>query len=252
MIRFLLPLLIVATSLESTFLIFGPHRFTGFAETGYFKRKRDGGSSQSGALFGYGAEYESLKDSGFYLYGKAYWAQGTLTGDSGEDHIKLRYNSEEYYGRIGYSLCFCKWVFAPFIGGGGAKLKNHFIDPSPLQVRMNIQFPYALAGLKIEWQRTDDLQFYTSFQLKKPYEPKCTIKDDPDFFDVHQTVKEKLQADFEVGIRKNWLCMPIAIGGQVAFFYQYNHFGREENFPFNFLETTYNYFGLRAGLSVCF
>lgn len=243
----------VASSLECG-LWFSPHRVSGFAQTGRFTRTKSGGTSQKGALFGYGGEYERLKNSGFYLYAKAYTDKGTLEGST-DSKIKLksRFDSEEYYGRVGWSFCFQKFIFAPFLGGGVSYSTNRFIDPSPLHVSMKINFPYALAGLKAEWRQTECLHFIASIMLKKPYEPKCKIKDDPDFFTAHQMIKEKLQADFELGVRRQgtpWLECPLS--AEAFFFYQYNHFGKHTNYPFNFVDTKYRYLGLRISASIVF
>ena len=67
-------------SLHCSIVPFGPHRLTGFVEAGNFKRTREGGIRQSGGVWGIGAEYESLKDCGLYLFGKAEAAKGTIKG----------------------------------------------------------------------------------------------------------------------------------------------------------------------------
>lgn len=251
--KWILVFLILCTSPLECALFFGPHRFDGFIETGRFKRKREGGVEQSGTLFGYGAEYERLKEIGFYIFARANEDKGTLKGSTEKSvDLKSRFCSEEYLGRLGFSFGLCQWTFVPFIGGGYYTSTNRFVDPSPLHVSMQIHFPYALAGLKVEWKRSETIHYFTSLTIKRPYEPKCRIQDDPEFFTTHQMIKEKLQAEFELGGRYNWSCTLLSLAVDGSFFYRYNRFGSRENYPFNFLDTKYTYLGFKLGASATF
>lgn len=242
------------SSLESSIVFFGPHRLTAFAHADYLKRTREGGSSQKGTIVGFGADYERLKEFGIYLFGETSEGKGTLKGStSGEAVLKSRFYQENYFGRLGWSISFCKFIFAPFVGGGYTQMTNRFVDPSPLLVSMKIHYPYMLWGLKLEWQKSDKIHFITSLQLEKPFEPKCTIDDDPEYFTTHQTIKEKIQTVFQIGARfQQIICLPFDLSGETYFFYQHNQYGRHDNFPFNFLDTTHNVVGLRASVSVLF
>ena len=257
MMRFLLSLyslVCVATLCGSPALPLGPHRLTGFAEADYIKRSREGGTQQKGTLVGFGADYERLKSFGFYLFGEIYEVLGTLKGSTGDEiEIKSRFNSKNTFGRLGWSLSLCNVTCVPFLGGGYASTVNRFINPSPLPISMKIHYPYALWGLKIEWQKSEGVHFFTSLQLEHPFEPKCTIDNDPDYFITHQTIKKKVQTDFQIGIRwQNISCLPFNFSAETAFLYRHNRFGKHDNYPFNFLETTHKILGLRVQGSILF
>lgn len=239
---------------QCSYFFLGPHRLTGFGEADYIKRKREGGTNQKGTLLGFGIDYERFKDFGFYLFGEAYETHGTLKGSTGgEVEIKSRFSAHDYFGRLGWSLSCYDFYFAPFCGGGYAYTVNRFIRPSPLHVSMKIHYPYALTGLKIEWRKSEKIHIFTSLQLDLPFEPKCTIENDPDFFTTHQTIKKELQTDFQIGIRwQNISCLLFNLNAETLFLYRHNHFGEHDNYPFNFLDTTHQMLGLRVQVSFLF
>ncbi|CRX37610.1 hypothetical protein [Estrella lausannensis] len=253
---YLIALLTTMAPLDAA-LVFGPHRLSAFAEGGRVSRKRQGGTHQKGALLGYGCEYERLKNSGIYLLGRAVGDEGTLRGRTGSGFkIKSRYDSQEYFGRGGWSFCFGErdsFVVAPFAGGGYFRSENRFVDPSPIPVNMQVHFLYALGGLTFEWRKQEDLYYTFSFQGKKPFDPECVIKDDPELFEIHQLFKSKMQWDVETGFRKMWgACFGCkgALEGQL--FYRHSRYGKKENFPFDFADTRQKFWGIRIGFSALF
>lgn len=247
-------IIIASLPLEAA-LMLGPHRLSLFAEGGRLHRKRSGGTHQKGTLLGYGCEYERLKKSGFYLFGRAAFDEGTLRGSTGSGFkIKSRYDSQECFGRAGWAFCFCEdWTVAPFLGGGYYRSENRFVDPSPIPVKMRIHFPYAMGGAAVEWRRSEEWVYTFSLQGKKPFDPECVIEDDPDFFDIHQMIKSALQWDAEAGFRKKY---PMQCGFEGAlegqFFYRLSRYGKKENYPFDFTETKQRFIGFRVSLTLLF
>lgn len=253
---YLIAVLFIVAPLDAA-LIFGPHRLSAYAEGGRVSRKRAGGTHQKGTLLGYGCDYERLKCSGIYLFGRAVGDEGTLRGKTGSGFkIKSRYDSQEYFGRGGWSFCLgecSSFVIAPFAGGGYFTSENRFVDPSPIPINMRIHFLYALGGLAFEWRKCDDLHYTFSFQGKKPFDPECAIKDDPDYFDIHQLIKSKMQWDVEAGVRKIWpsyFNCRSALEGQL--FYRKSRYGKKENYPFDFADTQQNFWGIRIAFSFLF
>ena len=216
----------------------------------YLRRTREGGSWQSGWLFGGRALYERRIPFGFYWAVDGYFAKGDITGKSSSGNkLKSNFTEVEIEGRLGFSLCFriCpKFSFTPYGGYGGFYCKNDFIHPSPLTCTFRDSFKYALGGIITSMRINDCLEASIDFKAKYMLEGQSDISHDPQ--NGHLSLKMNNEVQYELAIPINytrcWRGRLLKI--TVAPFYRFRHFGGMLNFPYDFIDTKFRSYGGRV------
>lgn len=211
----------------------------------YVHRSRENGSKQSGPVAGVRVGYDYIKRYRPYFGIEGVWAQGTLTGHSGEGkRTKATFTDMYAEGRVGYTLqqkAGWQAFFTPFVGGGYLEEKTNFVSPSPSRYHNKLKFPYVTAGFLSGLTLMPRLDLGLSFKLRYMWEPKNCVTHDPKFDDSEQLIKnEKLQYRVELPFIYKWnKRFLISLGP----FYEYRHYGSHANFPSNFFETTLQMYG---------
>lgn len=246
----LLCLLVCGVADAFSFSFCGPHRFWIGPEFYYSKRIRDGGSRQSGVLYGVRGGYDRVVHNGTYL---AIEGRFAMTHDfCGHTKSGQRLDSEktdsQIEGRIGYSFC-CFDFLTTFYGGYGYFYgTNKFHHPRTMPFHFHTWFDYIPVGIMIQRQLCDYLTVGTHFKAKWMNEGQCKVTNDPNLSDMHMLINNEMQYEIEFPIYT-----PIRYGNrcwdlQLIPFYRYRHLGGRENYPCDYKETRFHSFGTTVTL----
>lgn len=219
----------------------------------YINRKREGGSHQTGPLYGVRLGYDHLWRYNIYWGAEFLYGQGHLTGRSAAGkRIKSEFTDTNVEGRLGYTLqqkCFPKIAFTPFVGGGYSVEKNNFKKPSPLPVHFRLHYAYWCVGFFSQISYWSCLDVGFNFTAKFMIEGKNKASHDPEFDDSSTLIGNRQLYKAELPITYHWNSQLF-----VCFdpFYEYRHYGHHAGYPFDFLETRMNIYGatLKIGYSL--
>lgn len=225
-------------------------------EFSWLKRKREGGTSQDGPLYGIRVQYDHIKRYKFYWGVQGYYASGSVDGHTGNDSkIKSRWTDEMIEGNFGYTFQYkyCPhYSFTPFVGAGYFRETNKFGDPSPIHLKFITQLPYISYGFLSSITFRNCFSIGVNARFRTPWEVKCHVKDDPDFDTIKLNVGEELQYRIELPLyyRQALFCSFFELG--LVPFYEKRAYGGRENYPFNFFETHVTLYGFNIQLLIRF
>ncbi len=218
----------------------------------HVQRMRDGGAKQLGWVYGVRAGYEHIKRCKFYWGGDALYGKGTLSGRSAsEDELKSKFIDKSIEGRFGYTFqrkTGYKFAFTPFIGIGYAEECNNFISPSPLRVHFKLRFSYGVVGFLSKMSWSPCLDIGVNFKAKFLYDAKNCVSHDPDIDGLRMLVKN--QTHYRVELPMTYRKSENFFLSLVPF-YEFRHYGGQVNFPFDFLETKLNIYGVTFKFLYC-
>lgn len=224
------------------------HQFYVGPEIYYLKRTREGGSKQQGCLFGGRLGYDYIRRYAFYFGVEGLYAGGNLDGRN-KEHKKLKStfidaNAEARFGYTFEAKNSYHPSFTPFIGIGYFWEANKFKHPSPLPVHFHNKFTYIPVGFLSRFFVNENLSVGLNFKARFIYEGKVTATHDADCDDSSQTYEEYPQYRVELPISYyfNWCSTDSGVTFEP--FYEYRHYGHRANFPFDFLDTKFNLFGV--------
>lgn len=253
--RFLLFLLGAASLLEGA--LFEGHKVSLQPETYWTKREREGGSSQTGWLFGIRGRYDRIVPWGIYLGGHLEWAKGSLSGKNGNG-AKIRSNltDSEAEVRGGFTLhthkkyCF---LLTPFVGWGAYEAKNSFKHPSPMLVTFRDSYEYAALGALFSITPNDRWIFGANFTARYVLDVRSKLTDPDEGINEKLACEEDWQYEVEIPVKYRLCCAPFSeINIGAVPFWRLRKFGGMENYPHKFFETTYTNWGLRLDGTITF
>ncbi|MGK5593845.1 MAG: outer membrane protein [Parachlamydiaceae bacterium] len=223
-----------------------PHKFYVGPEFYRVRRTREGKSKQRGWIYGVRAGYDYIKRYKLYLGGDVLWGQGPLRGHSPSNKLKSTFTDTSVEGRIGYTLqnkYYRHVTVTPFVGFGYFEEKNSFHRNAPLNIKFKNRFKYGTAGFLSSLEIKPNLSLGLNFKAKFPYETKCRISD-PELGGRSLRVKDRTHYRVEVPL-SYWLCKcgHVFELGCIPF-YEFRHYGKRENYPFDFLDTKLRNYGI--------
>lgn len=248
---------IVCDAYAST-TIRGPHRVGVGPEIYFMQRKKDGGSSQRGFMFGARAQYDRIRPNSIYWGAEGQWAVGTLCGHNADhDQLRSRKRDSEIEGRLGYTWrkkFGCNFWLTPFAGWGYFEGTNKFIHPSPLEYKITNTFSYLLTGFL--W-RVDIKPFFSlglNFKAKYSTGAKSHISDDPnpEINNVCLIIEDKFSYNLDVPLYFDFCCGRRKFEITFVPFYHFRHYGAHENHPFDFIDTRFHMYGARLMFNYIF
>lgn len=219
-----------------------------FGPEGYWvKRTKEGGTKQTGTLWGARLSYNRIKRYGWYLGGDLLYASGVLNGKSNSGNkIRSTFIDRNIEGRFGYTLQHkSNWglYFTPFFGYGYFRETNNFRHPTAIPVHFRNTFTYIPFGFLSHFYLNSSLGMGLNFKVRYLIQHKNTVTNDPDFNKLTIHYDEQLQYRVELPITYDrCICDRL---WQISFtpFYEYRSYGHLANFPFDFLETKFNLYG---------
>lgn len=224
------------------------------------RRNRAGGTKQRGALMGVRANYDHIKRYHIYVGAQLFYGNGILDGKTGEDdRLRSRWTDLEAEGVVGYCFqmkCAPRFAATPFLGYGYFKEKNSFSPPSPLLVELSTRFQYATFGALTSVSLLPWLTVGFNARFRWPWQVRCHVLDD-EFGNATLNVGERLQYRLELPIVYGFYCsceesLATRWGIKCMPFYERRPYGAYANFPFDYLKTTIEAYGLNFQLIYSF
>lgn len=225
--------------------LIGGHRFSFGPQAFYVQRRREGGSIQTGWLYGGQIMYEYIKPRKLYWGAEVNAAVGRISGHSGtKNSIKSIYGDSNIEARMGYTLalqrsCY-QFLFIPFLGGGAAVETNHFIHPSPIHLRFRLYYGFISTGFISQFNCSPWFDVGLNFKTKFMLDAKNKVSHDPSFDSSTCLVGNEVL--YRVELPVTWKPRPNGYISLVPF-YEYRHYGGHKGFPFDFLDTKLNFYG---------
>lgn len=230
---------------------FGNQLYIG-PEIYHVERKREGGTTQTGMIYGVRAGYDHIRRYTFYLGFETLYGKGRLHGTSpAGNRLKSIFRDGYVEGRFGYTFqqkCGYRFAFTPYIGGGYAKECNNFIKPSPLTIHMEMKYKYFCGGFLSKMSWTPHFDMGMNFKVKYTFEPQNSVSNDSKFDESDMLVKEEFQYRGELPLTYHW-CQEWQIS--LVPFYEFRHYGGHVNYPFDFFDTKLNIYGATLKLIYC-
>ena len=221
-------------------------------EVYYARREREGGTHQSGPVIGVRAGYDHIKRYKFYWGGDLLYAWGRLDGKTADStKIKSNFIDFDVEGRFGYTFqqkCGYQFSFTPYFGYGYAQERNNFIKPSPLLIHSNIFYTYFPVGFLSQMTLSPCWTVGINFKAKFLWDTKNKISHDPENDSLKMLVKNEIHYRVELPATYQY-CENVLFS--VVPFYEFRKYGNQANYPFNFLETKWNLYGVTLKLIYC-
>jgi hypothetical protein len=230
------------------------HRISCGAEIYGVSRTKNGGTKQTGVLGGARLTYDRLKRYGWYLGADLLYATGNLRGNSGlEEKLCSVLTDASVEGRFGYTFqrkSGCFFSLTPFFGVGIFRETNDFYHPSPIPVHFRNTFSYVPLGFLSSFYLNDQWSTGIKFTGRFLFKHQNKVTNDSKHHDMTLQYKEAFQYRVEIPITYD--CHFCSRLWQVSLtpFYEYRHYGYMANFPFDFLDTKFRFYG--ANLRIVF
>ena len=211
----------------------------------YVDRTKVGGTKQTGVLGGIKVGYDYIKRYKFYYGIEGLYAGGKLTGKSSQgNRLKSNYTDAYAEGRFGYTIqqkCGWRCALIPFVGGGYYLEKNNYVRPSPIPIHSKISYAYFTGGFLSQVSPLDNLDVQLNFKVRYMWDPQNCVSNDPEADSCKMLVKnQRLQYRVDLPFIYHYnSCVLLSFGP----FYDYRHYGGQDSYPYNFIETTVRNYG---------
>jgi hypothetical protein len=213
----------------------------------YVYRLKEGGTKQRGDVVGIRARYDRFKCFGVYWGGESGYTQGRIHGHT-RSGVEISSRLSDFFveGRLGFTFqqkIGFQASITPFVGLGYFQETNKFVDPSPIPIHFKTRFTYVALGF-ISWVHfTECFEAGLKFQVQQPFAPKCKATNDPDNDAVEQRIGERMQYKVELPITYR-ICRSGKMALSLSPFFEYRNYGGHANFPFDFIDTHYETWGV--------
>lgn len=215
----------------------------------YIKRTREGGTKQTGPLWGARGGFDYIQKNALYWGAEAYYTTGKITGHSASGNkIKSRNQEWELEGRVGYTLqsnCYPYYTLTPFVAYGYFEERNHFFKNLPFTVKFKNQLQYVAGGFLSSMFVTSQLNIGIQFKVSYITKGANHVSNDPQIDNFSTQIDGKTQ--YEVNLPINYLLCANSESYALSLvpFYRTRHYGGRQGFPFDFLETKFTLYGAR-------
>lgn len=250
MYKFLLPVIASLTLLADLKADLNLHRNEIYLgpDWKHVKRTNSFKTKQHGSMTGIRYGYERWKRYGWFIAAEGYYGHGKLNGHSGSGvSLSSRFMQEVYEGRFGYTFQMKEgWQcsFTPFVGGGWLKEKNNFISQSPIHAHFTTKYGFGSFGGIFSCYPTCNTQVRLNLEARYPLSTKCSISNDLERDPVTQRIGERMH--YVVELPLVWRMSSFALGATP--FYQSILYGSHPNYPFNYIKTHFEYWGVFLNL----
>lgn len=224
-------------------------------EVYYVKRLKEGGGEQHGTLYGIRAGYERLKRYKFYYAVDGLYSQGILDGKTNTSRIRSVFTNSNIETRFGYTFQAKYWPsfsLTPYFGIGYMWEYSRYKNPSPIKVHFNNRFPYIPFGFISSIFVTNRLQIGLNVKVRFLWDGKQKVTHDPQFNSLIQCYEDHFQYRIELPIVYYFCWNRDTLAVRLTPFYEYRHYGHGINYPFDFLDTKFKFYGANLELIYCF
>ena len=234
--------------------IFGQANFSFTPEIYFVTRQREGGTKQSGMAYGIRSGYHRLEAGHFYYALDGLYSRGNLKGKNLVATLQSELTNSSLETRFGYTFYSCflpKVTFTPFIGIGYLWEYYDYKAPSPIEVEFDNSFPYLPFGGLLCYHFNSSISIAAKLTARFLWDGKQTVKD-PSYGKLTQCYEERMQYRAELPISYLYCWKNHLLSFSFTSFYEYRCYGSSVNFPYDFLQTELNFYGINFGLSCRF
>lgn len=222
----------------------------------HIRRVREGGSKQSGCMYGVRLSYNMIKRYKVYWGAEFLWAKGDLCGKTGGGiKLKSKFTDENLEGRIGYTFQ-CKNAYqpflTPFVGYGYFLETNNYVKPSPMLIHFQNRYKYFVGGFLSGFSPAPEWIVGFNFKAMPMWQAKCKVTNDPVYQTSKMLIKDEINYRYEMPIIYLLCFCRQQFDLRLVPFYETRHYGRRENFPFDFLDTKLRIWGADFQISYRF
>ncbi|MCE2982396.1 MAG: hypothetical protein LW832_02405 [Parachlamydia sp.] len=218
-------------------------------------RKKEGGVKQEGFACGLRCGYERQEPWNIYAGVELFYGRSQLKGEFGDCHLKSNYSDWNLEERVGFSFA-APFAFlpqlTPFIGYGRMWEKNNYVKPSPSLFHFKNDYTYIPLGFLSSIQWSPCLTIGLNMKARFILDGKNFVSHDPQYGRNVQCYDEKVQYRIELPICYRAEVMEGKFKLEAIPFYEFRHYGKRANFPFDFLETRFSYAGATLQLDYLF
>lgn len=246
-------LLVTALLMTSSLLASNLNQRPSFGgEFYHIRRYRPHGTVQKGAMNGFRLGFERLKGCGWYWAADWLHATGRIHGHNRRGStLNSTLTDSLIEARFGYTFQAPLpggAYFTPQIGFGYFHETNKFHLPSPIPFKTKDTFEYVTFGFISGLRVTPNFYANLKFLIRTTFNGKSKITEDPDFEDTTLIMNNKQQYRVEIPLyyKLERPCLDLYAG--IAPFYEHRHFGGREGFPFDFMDTKFDLYGIRASI----
>jgi len=229
------------------------NKFSVGPEIYHLQRTREGGTQQAGWIYGVRASYDRIKRYRLYFGLDGLYAKGTLHGhNSTDDKLKSTFTDEHIEARFGYTFqakCDYQPAITPFVGYGYLRDTNKFHDPSPLTLKFVTSYRYVAYGFLSSIAPMEDLNIGLNFKGWSMIHARTKVQDDPDEDDVTMLMGERFNYRIELPILYRYCACNEHLEVGLVPFYEFRHYGKRENFPFDYFDTKFRLWGFNLQLT---
>ncbi len=243
------------TSIEWNILT-GPRTVSLGPEVYSMHRNRANGSKQHGWLWGVHAIFERERENALYWGVEGRWAEGDLDGHlANAMKLHSRLSEGDIEGRVGFFGSFTYGypiAIIPFVGGGYYWGTNDFHHPSPMRVKFHDRYSFWSVGFLTKITLTPCLQTGLRFFARRMGHGYTHVSDDPEFSSVNIEMNNKWHFLIDIPIIYSFTLCEKTFGININPFFEYRRLGGRENFPFDFIDTQFQNWGVRLLLTHSF
>ena len=219
-------------------------------------RERKGGTEQNGMMKGMRLTYDRIKPAAWYVGADIFTAEGPLQGHNARGRtLNSTIKDTIYEGRLGFTLCHGgprRTFITPFGGYGYFRETNKFRDPSPIPYTFVETFNYIAVGFLSGVNFTPLLSMGVNFKVEFMLNGKSHVKDDPLQEPINLKFKNEINTRLEIPLIYRFSAWKRRFSAIVAPFYEFRHFGGQQGFPFDYIDTKFYLIGARASLGFAF
>jgi hypothetical protein len=210
-------------------------------EFSHLKRTRQGGTCQSGWLYGIRGRYDHIARYKIYCGFESVYVLGTLSGESGSDQrIKSRFSECSLEGRIGYTFQSKDprlLSITPFLGTGYFIELNRYTSPSPVKLHFDNRFLYGSAGCILQAHFTPQFDGELDVTVRLGWDDRMKVNRDPKYGSLTLHYMQKLQCRVALPLKYRTSICTFPFEAWAVPFFEYRHYGGKMGTPFDFIDT---------------
>ncbi len=232
------------------------HQLSLGPEICYLTRTREGGTEQSGTLYGFRAIFDSLERYKIYYGLEGAYAAGILKGHSGSDiRLKSVFSQGNLEGRLGYTFQSQskQYISLTPYGSVGYFLElNNYKKPSPMHIHFRNRFFYGGVGCMLKGCLRPCLDFALNVSVRYSIDGKMTASHDPEFDSSTIKYMQKMLCRVSLPLNYHYRATNLRHCFTCTPFFEYRHYGKKRAIPFDFLDTRIRCWGVDLMYSFCF
>jgi hypothetical protein len=223
----------------------------------YVKRTREGGTHQTGTLYGIRSSFDRCLERYRYYYGlEGSYDSGVLKGKSRQGApLKSNFTQSNIEGRLGYTFQSKGeqyLSFTPYFSAGYFLELNDYKKPSPVQVHFKNQFYYGGMGCILKGCLRPRLHFGLNVQARFSVDGKVRTSHDPDYDPATLKYMQKVQCRVSLPFSYQFSESNPRFTFDGVPFFEYRQYGKKRAIPFDFLDTRIQCWGIDLMLSIKF